>query len=145
MEQLKSRLRQKQKLPVGVFATPAVESVLARTGLTMVDLLRPVSLVNKLNGRSLSASRGLASWPCMDVLTTNSRPRHSSHHADLITTCASAAAVPMRVGEYSMRVQEVQLALYQGSSMFQPAPEVRSCCSTCTKPKAYGKAFVNWC
>lgn len=33
--------------------------------------------------------------------------------------------MPMRVGEYSMRVQEVQLALYPGTSMFQPAPEVR--------------------
>jgi hypothetical protein len=37
------------------------------------------------------------------------------------------ATVPMRVGEYSMRVQEVQLVLYPGSSMLQPAPEVRGC------------------
>jgi hypothetical protein len=51
MEQLKSRLREKQRVPVAVFSTPAAEAVLARTGLSLVDLLRPVSLVNNLNGR----------------------------------------------------------------------------------------------
>jgi hypothetical protein len=49
MEQLKARLRQKQ-LPDALYSTPAAEAVLARTGLSLVDLLRPVSLVNKLNG-----------------------------------------------------------------------------------------------
>lgn len=50
MEQLKSRLREKQRVPVAVFSTPAAEAALARTGLSIVDLLRPVSLVNNLNG-----------------------------------------------------------------------------------------------
>jgi hypothetical protein len=33
-------------------------------------------------------------------------------------------AVPMRVGEFSMRVQEVKLSLFAGNSMYQPKPEV---------------------
>jgi hypothetical protein len=36
-----------------------------------------------------------------------------------------SAAVPLRVGEFSMRVQEVKLGLFAGNSMFQPKPEVR--------------------
>lgn len=51
MEQLKSSIRRRQRLPVAVFSTPAAEAVLARTGLSIVDLLRPVSLVNNLNGQ----------------------------------------------------------------------------------------------
>ncbi len=54
MEQLKAGLRDKQRLPVAVFSTPAAEAVLARSGLSIVDLLRPVSLVNKLNGEFVS-------------------------------------------------------------------------------------------
>lgn len=46
-------MRQKQRLPVAVFSTPAAEAVLERTGLSLVDLLRPVSLVNNLNGELL--------------------------------------------------------------------------------------------
>eukprot|EP00879_Flechtneria_rotunda_P033011 GHRR01036525.1.p1 GENE.GHRR01036525.1~~GHRR01036525.1.p1 ORF type:complete len:441 (+),score=144.44 GHRR01036525.1:563-1885(+) len=33
-------------------------------------------------------------------------------------------SVPMRVGEFSCRVQELQLGLYPGHSMYQPKPEV---------------------
>lgn len=35
-----------------------------------------------------------------------------------------AHAVPMRVGEFSTRVQEVNLRLYAASTMYQPKPEV---------------------
>lgn len=56
MEQLKARLREKQRLPVGVFSTPAADAVLARTGLSLVDLLRPVSLVNNLNGEATNTT-----------------------------------------------------------------------------------------
>eukprot|EP00878_Enallax_costatus_P009894 GHUV01010331.1.p1 GENE.GHUV01010331.1~~GHUV01010331.1.p1 ORF type:complete len:454 (+),score=106.14 GHUV01010331.1:1028-2389(+) len=81
MEQLKSWLRGRHQIAVAVYSTPAAEAVLANNGLTIVDFLRPMSLVNKLN-------------------------------------------VPMRVGELSYRVQEVNLRLYAGDSMFQPKSEV---------------------
>jgi hypothetical protein len=51
MEQLKARLREQQRLPVAVYSTPAAEAVLGRTGLALVDLLRPLALVNNLNGK----------------------------------------------------------------------------------------------
>jgi hypothetical protein len=53
MEQLRARLRQRQRVPVAVAATPAAEAVLGRSGLSVLDLLRPVSLVNNLNGEEV--------------------------------------------------------------------------------------------
>ncbi|WIA33724.1 hypothetical protein OEZ86_006842 [Tetradesmus obliquus] len=81
MEQLKSWLKQRHQLAVAVYSTGAADAILARHGLSIVDFLRPLSLVNQLN-------------------------------------------VPMRVGEFSMRVQEVKLSLIAGNSMYQPKPEV---------------------
>lgn len=51
MEQLKSWLRERHQIAVAVYSTPAAEAVLAKNGLTIVDFLRPMSLVNKLNGQ----------------------------------------------------------------------------------------------
>lgn len=47
---------QKQRLPVAVFSTPAAEAVVARAGLSLVDLLRPVGLVNNLNSEACGAA-----------------------------------------------------------------------------------------
>lgn len=60
---------QKQRLPVAVFSTPAAEAVIARAGLSLVDLLRPVALVNNLNGEAC----GSATAVCYDRL--NALPR----------------------------------------------------------------------
>lgn len=62
MEQLRARLRQRQRMPVAVLSTPAAEAVLGRAGLSVVDLLRPVSLVNSLNGgpRTVAWQRAVA-------------------------------------------------------------------------------------
>lgn len=50
MEQLKASLKGRHGLAVAVYSTPAAEAVLTRHGLSVVDFLRPLSLVNKLNG-----------------------------------------------------------------------------------------------
>lgn len=51
MEALRAQLRQKQRLPVAVLCTPAADALVAdATGLSVVDLLRPLALVNNLNG-----------------------------------------------------------------------------------------------
>lgn len=108
MEQLKSRLRERHQIAVAVYSTPAAESVLAKNGLSIVDFLRPMALVNKLNGQQ----------PCRSLSA------HSACDKSQNNRCFPLA-VPMRVGEMSYRVQEVQLGLYAGDSMYQPKPEVR--------------------
>jgi hypothetical protein len=50
MEQLKSWLKERHQLAVAVYSTGAADTILARHGLSIVDFLRPVSLVNQLNG-----------------------------------------------------------------------------------------------
>eukprot|EP00775_Hariotina_reticulata_P009635 gene9635-9795_t len=49
MDQLRSWLKERYQLAVAVYSTPAAEAVLAKSGLTVTDFLRPLSLVNKLN------------------------------------------------------------------------------------------------
>jgi hypothetical protein len=56
MEQLKSWLKERHQLAVAVYSTGAADAILARHGLSIVDFLRPLSLVNQLNGKHSNAA-----------------------------------------------------------------------------------------
>jgi hypothetical protein len=110
MDQLRSWLKERYQLAVAVYSTPAAEAVLAKSGLTITDFLRPLSLVNKLNGEPAGTQ---APYCCSSGIPSE------------LAICA-AFAVPMRVGEISYRIQEIKLALYAGNTMFQPKSEAGS-------------------
>lgn len=174
MEQLKSWLKERHQLAVAVYSTGAADAILARHGLSIVDFLRPLSLVNQLNGARQHCSslqqRATAEFATVCLIGCSAcslqphclQDRGWGHNhmlqenfvfgeplssgaldSHLMYMCRAAlklccrcrchccvllsVAVPMRVGEFSMRVQEVKLSLFAGNSMYQPKPEVRNC------------------
>jgi len=89
------------------YSTPAAEAVSGKSGLTITDFLRPLSLVNKLNG---APARQQTPMYCSSNITSE------------LDICA-AFAVPNARWRDLYRIQEIKLALYAGNTIFQPKPQ----------------------
>jgi hypothetical protein len=110
MDQLKAWLLERFQPVVLVAASPAAENIcLQASGLTVVDLLRPTCTVNQLSGE------------CTNHACVGPHDQHSQ-----ASFMGWLDAVPLRVGEFSTRIQEISLRFHAHNTIFQPKPEVRS-------------------
>lgn len=132
MEVVRGWLREQYLPVVLVAATPAAEAICAgRNGLSVVDLLRTQATVSGFNGGPpgrRGRPRPNLAGPGLHAMQLCS-PAHAALPRRSPTTNHSALpAVPMRVGEFSSRITELELRLHSYSTAFQPPAEVRAEC-----------------
>lgn len=131
MEGLRAWLEEQFAPVVLVAATPAAEAICAgQNGLSIVDLLRTQSIVSGLNGARNAGQS--ACRPAARRHLNRMQPPHGAacgagtpHPPPCPPFKPLERAVPMRLGEFSPRIQELRLRFHAYSSVFQPQPEVR--------------------
>lgn len=122
-----------------VASTPAAEALIqSKNGLGLVDLLRPYASAFGLNGMLSCNSMCLVPVELHEPrgpVSTATRGPNPARFAgqttrrltsfELTLLLPTALTVPVRVGETSVRVQDLRVRFFDVATLYQPPPEVR--------------------